>query len=88
MHNASQEAKLLAFTSLCRLILEYADVVWDPSARCKVHDIEIIQNKAIRFIANLRRREGSVSAAKERLKLETLEDRQKNHRLCLLTRTL
>ena len=75
MHNAPQEAKLLAHTRLCRLILEYADVVWDPSAKCKVHDIEIIQNKAVRFIANLRRCEDSVSAAKKRLKLKTLDER-------------
>ena len=71
MHNAPQEAKQLAYTSLCRPILEYANVVWDPSAKCKVHDIEIIQNKAIRFIANLRGREDGVSAARERLKLQT-----------------
>ena len=53
MHNAPQEAKLLAYTSLCRPILEYADVVWDPSVKSTVHNIELIQNKAIRFIANL-----------------------------------
>ena len=53
MHNAPQEAKLLAYTSLCRPILEYADVVGDPSVESKVRDIELIQNKAIRFIANL-----------------------------------
>ena len=31
MHNALQDAKLLVYTSLCRPILEYADVVWDRS---------------------------------------------------------
>ena len=51
MHNAPQEAKVLAYTSLCRPILEYADVVWNPSVKSKVHDIELIQNKAIRFTA-------------------------------------
>ena len=85
MHNAPQEAKLLAYTSLCRPILEYADVVWDPSVKSKVHDIELIQNKAIRFIANLRGRDDSVSVTRKRLKLEGLEERRKNHRLCLLT---
>ena len=33
MHNAPQEAKLLAYTSLCQPILEYADVVLDQSAK-------------------------------------------------------
>ena len=64
MHNASQKAKLLACTILCRPILEYADEVWDLSAKCKVPDIEIIQNKSIRFIANIQGRDDSVSAAR------------------------
>ena len=87
--NAPQEAKLLAYTSLCRPILEYADIVWDPSVNSKVHhDIEQIQNKAVRFIANIRGRDDSVSVTRERLKLEFLEERRKNHGLCLLTRIL
>ena len=61
--------------------------MWDPSVKSKVHDIELIQNKAIRLIANLRGRDDSVSVTRERLKLESL-DRRKNHRLCLLTRIL
>ena len=89
MHNAPQEAKLLAYASLCRPIVEYADVVWDRSTKCKVHNIELIQNnKAIRFIANLRGRDDSEVAARKPLKLKTLEDRRKNHHLCLLTKIL
>ena len=74
--NAPQEAKVLAYTSLCRPILEYADVVWNPSVKSKVHNIELIQNKAIRFIANLRGSDDSVSVTRERLKLESLEGRK------------
>ena len=62
--------------------------MWDPSNKSKVHDIELIQIKAIRFIANLRGLDDSVSVTRERLKLESLEERRKNHRLCLLTRIL
>ena len=64
MHNAPQKAKLLAYTSLFRPFLEYADVVWDLSAKCKVRDIEIIQNQAIKFIANIEGCDDSVSAAR------------------------
>ena len=67
MSNAPKEAKLLAYTSLCRPILEYADVVWDPSARSKIHDIELVQNSAIRFISNLKGRTDSVPEAKNQL---------------------
>ena len=62
--------------------------MWDPSAKFKVHDIKLNQNKAIRFIANLKGHDDSVGSARERLKLETMEDGRKNHRLCLLTRIL
>ena len=64
MYDAPREAKLLAYTSLCRPILEYADVVQDPAARGKIHDIELVQNSAVRFISNLKRRTDSVSEAK------------------------
>jgi len=30
VYDAPKDAKLLAYTSLCRPILDYADVVWDP----------------------------------------------------------
>ena len=69
MYDAPKEAKLLAYTSLCRPILEYADVVWDLSARSKIHDIELVQNSAIRFIRNLKGRTDSVSEAKNQLQL-------------------
>jgi len=49
MYDTLKDAKLLAYTSLCRPILDYADVVWDSAARSKVHDIELVQNSVIGF---------------------------------------
>jgi len=43
----AQEAKLLVYTSLCRPLLEYADVVWDPVRKQTIYDIELIQNNVI-----------------------------------------
>ena len=73
MYDAPKEAKLLAYTNLCRPILEYADVVWDPSAKSKIQDIELVQNSAVRFISNLKGRTDSVSEAKDQLQLQSLE---------------
>jgi len=53
MHGAPKEAKLMAYTSLCRPILKYDNVVWDLVTRSKVHNTELVQNSAIRFISNL-----------------------------------
>jgi len=86
MYDAPKDAKLLAYTSLCRPILDYADVVWDPAVRSKVHDIELIQNSAVQFISDMKGHADSVSEARDELGLQSLVDRRKNHRLCLLTR--
>ena len=86
MYDAPKEAKLLAYTSLCRPILEYADVVWDPSAKSKIQDIELVQNSAVRFISSLKGRTDSVSEARNQLQLQALEERRKNHRLCFSMR--
>jgi len=42
MYDAPKEAKLLAYRSVCRPVLDYADVVWDPATRNKVQDIELV----------------------------------------------
>lgn len=80
-------SKLLAYTSLCRPILEYADTLWDPAKKQTAEQIENVQRKAVRFISNLRGRE-SVSDARQRLGLIPLADRRKNHRITLLLRIL
>ena len=36
MYNAPKKGELFAYTSLCRPILEYADVVWDPHTRTNI----------------------------------------------------
>ena len=88
MQGARKEARLLAYTSLCRPVLEYADVVWDPHVKSTIHAIEIVQNTTIRFIKHLKGREESVSAARDDLKLDSLEKRRKTHRLSLLLKIL
>ena len=77
MYDAPKEAKLLAYTtSLSRFILEYADVVWDPSARSKIHDIELVQNSSVHFISNLKGCTDSVSEAKNQLQLQSLKEKE------------
>jgi len=77
MYDAPKDAKLLAYTSLRRPILDYADVVWDPAVRSKVHDIELVQNSAIWFISNMKGCADSVSEKRDELGFRSLEDRRK-----------
>jgi len=87
LHQAPEKAKLLAYTSLCRPRLEYADVLWDPADATTSNKIELIQNKAIRFIKDIKGREG-VTEGRTDLGLQPLQERRKNHRLSLLMRIL
>ena len=87
LHEAPQKAKLIAYTSLCRPILDYADCVWDPSSRHLIEAIEKVQNMAIRFIKSLKGRD-SISKARVELQLLPLKDRRRSHRLALLIKLL
>ena len=44
--------------TLCRPLLEYACEVWDPFLAKHIDQIEMVQRRAVRFISNLRGREG------------------------------
>jgi len=79
MYDAPKDAKLLAYTCLCRLIFNYADVLWDLATKSKGRAIELVQNRAIPFINNLKGRTVSVSKMKNELRLPSLEDRRKIH---------
>ena len=87
LHNAPKNARLLAYTSLCRPILEYADTVWDPMLNKDIESLELVQNRAVRFISRLKGRE-SVTEAKTKLGLQKLTDRRKSHRFALLMKIL
>ena len=88
LHKAPEKAKLLAYTSLCRPILEYASSVWDPHQRKYIEKNESIQNNAIRFISDLQGRESITEARELLLHLQTLEQRRQLSRSSLLTRIL
>jgi len=66
---------------------EYADTLWDPTNKSACEEIEHVQNRAIRFIANLKGRCGIKNACTE-LQLKTLTSRRRDHRLTLLMKIL
>ena len=87
LYDAPERAKLLAYTSLCRPHVEYASAVWDPALEYLKHDIEMVQNNAIRFISKLKGRD-SITEARGKLNLQTLCERRQNSRRSLLMRLL
>ena len=87
LKQAPQEGWLLAYTSLCRPILEYSDTVWDPTLAKEMESLEMLQHRAVQLIARLSRRD-SVTGSCSELGLQPLKQRRKNHRLSLLMKIL
>ena len=74
LFNAPPKIKKVAYLTLCRPIIEYASDVWDPFTKVKIHNIEMFQNKALRFILNVKGRK-SLTEVRDTLRLEKLENR-------------
>lgn len=78
--SAPERVKLQAYKTLCRPKLDYAAEVWDPFLVKHVESLELVQNKAVRFVGNLRGRSG-VTDKREALGLDLLSNRRKIQRL-------
>ena len=78
--NLPTKVKLIAYKTLCRPRMEFAVEVWDPTANKYIQMLEMVQNKAVRFVSDLKGREG-VTDEKERLGLEPLQERRKMQRV-------
>ena len=81
--DAPVAVKLIAYKQLCRPVLEYAAEVWDPHTATHSDMLERIQNKAVRFIKNIKGREVSVSEGKFMCGLKSLKHRRQQQRLSL-----
>ena len=76
--NVVRGALLWIIIMLWIVVIIIATVVWDSLARHKIYDIKLIQNCAILFISNMKWCIGSVSEAKTRLQIQSLEERITN----------
>lgn len=55
MMHCTPKTKLVAYTTLVRPLLEYADVVWDPHTKCDIDCIERVQKKSAKIHLQLLR---------------------------------
>jgi hypothetical protein len=84
LFDAPTDLKKLAYSSLCRPLLEYASEVWDPSNKQQIHSLEVLQNKALRFIYNIRGRDVSITEIRQQHHIVTLEQRRRDKRISTL----
>ena len=85
--HADVKTRLIAYTTLCRSLLEYASDAWDPHLAKDIYALEMVQNRAVHFISSLKE-VVSVSGEREQLSLQTPEERRTNSRLNTLMKVL
>ena len=64
-------------------ILEYASTVWDPHAKELVHQLEMVQRRAARFVASNYRRRYSVTTILTQLQWQTLLERRAHNKVTI-----
>lgn len=84
LRHSTFETKHLAYVTLIRPILEYANVVWFPHTKNNIHTLEMIQRKAVRFLYNRYKRTDSPTELSQCAGLHTLASRAKLQRLKFL----
>ena len=80
LYQAPPQLKKVAYLTLCRPILEYACEVWDPTNKDTIYRLEVLQNKAVRFIYNIKGRDVSMTSIKEANSIQTLQKRRETRR--------
>ena len=88
LYDAEPALRKLAYFSLCRSGLEYGAEAWDPYLKFLTHKLEMLQNKAIRFIFKIKGRDVSISNIREVHNIQTLEARRHQQRHKLFSRFL
>ena len=80
----NEEVKSAAYFSLVRPNLEYCGTVWSPYHKEQIHDLEMVQRRAARYVTNRYHNTSSVTSMLEHLQWETLESRRIKAKLTMV----
>ena len=72
---SKEQAKSAAYSSMVRSIIEYCSTVWSPHTKEYVSKVEMVQQRATRYVTNRYRNTRSVTSMLDHLDWESLEAR-------------
>ena len=79
----SQDLKSKAYKVVIRPTLEYACAIWDPYTKKHINALEMIQQRAARYVTNRYERYASVTEMLRELQWDSLEEKRKRQRLVM-----
>lgn len=80
---SSKSVKERSYFIYVRPILEYCSTVWDPYRANQIHQLDMVQRQAARFVHSRYRRRSSVTNMLGNLNWQSLQDRRLHTRLTL-----
>lgn len=83
LHGTPATTRKLAYQTFVRPQLEYASPIWSPHQAYLINSLELVQNRAARFISRNYNRHSSVTSIKSSLSLSTLQSRRIIALICL-----
>ena len=86
LHHCPNPCRKNAYLALVRSKVECGSIIWDPYIQSDIDRLERIQRSAARFITRdyRSRQEDCVTKMLQKLDLETLQERRRQHRLTFL----
>ena len=90
LRQAPKNIKEKAYTSFVRPKLEYCSSIWDPYQKQDIRKLELVQNRAARFVTNCPHKhtaiQPSITAKVQELGWDALQKRRQRSRLTMLYR--
>ena len=83
LSDCSMDVKSKAYTTLVRPQLEYACSVWNPYTKRNIHQIELVQHRAARFVFRDYSNYTHVTPMLKQLGWDTLEQRRLSYQLSM-----